>query len=235
MTAQTRSRAGRRLVWLAVVGLPHRLGRTWCVLARGGAVDRRSRSATQPERKPCTVVNSPDRLQQRRDVGWPRRSPPDPCEFDGVNRRMGRHHAVSSPARSQPLPASRYAGLNWTTAEQAVYGQHTCSLRRRRPTNTPYADADPPTSTPTDAPTGTPTGSVAPTQTVNPTDPTQVPSRRRRRLPRERCPRRHHRGSGNGPINDGWRIVLLALAGILAAALLLTPATAVVRKDDADR
>jgi hypothetical protein len=34
-------------------------------------------------------------------------------------------------------------------------------------------------------------------------------------------------GSGNGPMNDGWRVVLLALAGVLAAALLLTPATAV--------
>ncbi|HET9084131.1 MAG TPA: hypothetical protein VFN41_06965, partial [Candidatus Limnocylindrales bacterium] len=39
----------------------------------------------------------------------------------------------------------------------------------------------------------------------------------------------------NGPMNDGWRVVLLALAGILAAALLLTPATAVVRKDDRRR
>jgi len=36
-------------------------------------------------------------------------------------------------------------------------------------------------------------------------------------------------------MNDGWRVVLLALAGVLAAALLLTPATAVIRKDDQRR
>jgi hypothetical protein len=36
-------------------------------------------------------------------------------------------------------------------------------------------------------------------------------------------------------MNDGWRVVLLALAGVLAAALLLTPATAVIRKDDRRR
>jgi hypothetical protein len=30
---------------------------------------------------------------------------------------------------------------------------------------------------------------------------------------------------------DGWRLILLAMAGLMAAALLVTPATAVVRKD----
>jgi hypothetical protein len=31
---------------------------------------------------------------------------------------------------------------------------------------------------------------------------------------------------------DGWRLVLLAMAGALGATLILTPARAVVRKDD---
>ncbi len=34
---------------------------------------------------------------------------------------------------------------------------------------------------------------------------------------------------------DSWRIVLLSMAGILAAALLLTPARSVVRRKDDDR
>jgi hypothetical protein len=33
-------------------------------------------------------------------------------------------------------------------------------------------------------------------------------------------------------MGDGWRLILLALASVLAAALLLTPAKAVIRKDD---
>jgi hypothetical protein len=34
------------------------------------------------------------------------------------------------------------------------------------------------------------------------------------------------------PAGDGWRLILVAMAGMLAATLLLTPARAVVRKDD---
>jgi hypothetical protein len=41
-------------------------------------------------------------------------------------------------------------------------------------------------------------------------------------------------GQGTDP-TDGWRMILLAMAGVLAAALLLTPARAVVRKDDRSR
>ena len=38
-------------------------------------------------------------------------------------------------------------------------------------------------------------------------------------------------GAGSAAPGDSWRIVLLAMAGLLAAALILTPATAVTRKD----
>ena len=37
------------------------------------------------------------------------------------------------------------------------------------------------------------------------------------------------------PPADGWRLILMALAGLMAAALLLTPARVVVRKDDTRR
>jgi hypothetical protein len=42
-------------------------------------------------------------------------------------------------------------------------------------------------------------------------------------------------GQGDGPLGGGWRIILLAMAALLAVALLLTPARAVVRKDDDSR
>ena len=105
------------------------------------------------------------------------------------------------------------------------------------PTPTP---TQAPTPTPTDAPTPTPTGSVAPTQTINPTDPpTAAPTgsvEAATATPARTLPSTSTiDGSVNGPMNDGWRVVLLALAGVLAAALLLTPATAVVRKDDRHR
>jgi hypothetical protein len=40
-------------------------------------------------------------------------------------------------------------------------------------------------------------------------------------------------GSTSAPAGDSWRLVLLGMAGIVAAALLLTPARA-ARKDDAE-
>ena len=42
-------------------------------------------------------------------------------------------------------------------------------------------------------------------------------------------------GASTASTGDGLRIVFLAMAGLLAAALLLTPARVVVRKDDASR
>lgn len=80
------------------------------------------------------------------------------------------------------------------------------------PTDTPPTDT-PPTATPTggvNPATGTPASSVAPT--LPPTDLSG--------------------GTGDGPTGDAWRLVLVALAGVLAAALLLTPASAVVRRKD---
>ena len=37
------------------------------------------------------------------------------------------------------------------------------------------------------------------------------------------------------PAGDSWRLILLAMAGVLTAVLMLTPARAVVRRDDSAR
>ena len=42
-------------------------------------------------------------------------------------------------------------------------------------------------------------------------------------------------GTSNAPAGDGWRLVLLGMAGMLSASLLLTPARVAVRKDDRKR
>jgi hypothetical protein len=39
----------------------------------------------------------------------------------------------------------------------------------------------------------------------------------------------------SAPAGDGWRLILLAMAGLMAAGLLVTPARVVVRKDDTRR
>jgi Prealbumin-like fold domain len=75
------------------------------------------------------------------------------------------------------------------------------------------------TSTPT--PTATPTGEVegatgTPNITLPPTDTALG-------------------GGPAAPSSDGWRLILLAMAGLLAAALMLTPAGVLVRKDDRRR
>lgn len=76
---------------------------------------------------------------------------------------------------------------------------------------------------------------MLPTQTVNPTPTPTGEVGGATATPHRTLPSTDTVGSTNGPLGDGWRIVLLGLAGILAAALLLTPATAVVRKDDTER
>jgi hypothetical protein len=41
--------------------------------------------------------------------------------------------------------------------------------------------------------------------------------------------------TSSAPASDGWRVILLGLAGLLAASLLLTPARVVVRRNDRTR
>jgi len=42
-------------------------------------------------------------------------------------------------------------------------------------------------------------------------------------------------GTSSAPAGDGWRLALLGMAGMLSAALVLTPARAAVRRDDHNR
>ena len=74
--------------------------------------------------------------------------------------------------------------------------------------------------TPTPTPTATPTGGVGgetftPTNTPPPTDALD--------------------STGNTPGGDSWRLVFLAMAGVLAAVLLLTPAESLTRRGKKDR
>ena len=72
------------------------------------------------------------------------------------------------------------------------------------PPSEPLCDANPPEGE-VDPATGTPGTTLPPTDTVPGTA---------------------------APAGDSWRLIVLALAGLLAAALLLTPASAVVRRED---
>ncbi len=72
------------------------------------------------------------------------------------------------------------------------------------PTPTPVATPTPPTGE-VEGATGTPPGAVLPaTDTLT--------------------------GNPAAPSSDGWRLILLAMAGLLAVTLLLTPAESVARR-----
>jgi hypothetical protein len=99
------------------------------------------------------------------------------------------------------------------------------------PTPTP-TPTPPPTPNPTPNPTPTPTPVPTPTPTPVPTpSPTPVPTPAptgevagETGTPAVTLPPTDSLSGGNqGPVGDSWRLVLVAMAGILAAALLLTP------------
>jgi hypothetical protein len=109
------------------------------------------------------------------------------------------------------------------------------------PTPTPTPTVAP-TPTPTVAPTPTPepTATPAPTATVAPTPtPTPTPTggvEGETATPATTLPPTDTLSNGSGgPGGESWRLVLLALAGILGLALLVTPASVVVRSKDRDR
>jgi hypothetical protein len=111
------------------------------------------------------------------------------------------------------------------------------------PTDTPPTDAPPTDTPPTDAPpTDTPPTDAPPTDTppTEPPDggvlPTATPAggvAGSTGTPNVTLPPTDTLGSAtSAPAGDGWRVILLAMAGLLAGALLLTPASAVVRRKD---
>jgi hypothetical protein len=93
------------------------------------------------------------------------------------------------------------------------------------PTDTPTATpTDTPTATPTDTPTATPTDDVQPTET--PTDtPTATPTTQVEGIsgtpPAVTPPPTDTLASTTAPSNDGWRLALVGLAGVIALSLLI--------------
>jgi hypothetical protein len=78
--------------------------------------------------------------------------------------------------------------------------------------NSPVESTPAPTSTPTPTPSGGVAGATGtPAITLPPTD-----------MPPSQA----------GPAGDGWRLILLALAGLVATTLLLTPSSRLVRVSD---
>jgi hypothetical protein len=218
MIAQTRSRLGRRLAWLAVAGLA-----STALLAPSS-----SALAAQPDT--IIICHSTGADTNPYVVHTPAKSGDvsghadhtGPVWFDGITVEWG---DIIPPF---DYPGGSFPGLNWTAEGQAFYN-NDCNIPPE------------PTPTPTSAPTPTPTLAPTPEPTLEPTptggvggatgtpaggaggataDPT---------LPSTST----IDGQGSGPIGEGWRMILLALAGVLAAALLLTPARVVIRKDDA--
>jgi len=110
------------------------------------------------------------------------------------------------------------------------------------PTPTPTGAPTPtPTLAPTPTPTEAPTATPAPTETAAPTPsptPTETPTggvEGETATPGTTLPPTDTLSNGSGPGGESWRLVLFALAGILALGLLVTPATVVVRPKDRDR
>ena len=240
MTSQTRSRFGRRLAWLAVAGMAlAALMVPTSSLAADPKTEITICHGTGSQGNPY-VVNSPainssgafagELAAGHNDHTGPLWTPGAASWGDII------------PPYEYPPADFTYPGLNWTAAGQAIYNndcnavQATATPTNPPPTATPTDTPPtatptdtPPTATPTDAPptatptggvggaTGTPAGSVG-GATSDPTLPTTSTA-----------------DLTGGPLNDGWRVILLGLAAVLAVALLLTPASAVVRKDDASR
>jgi hypothetical protein len=98
------------------------------------------------------------------------------------------------------------------------------------PPPTPTPTPVPPTPTPPPGATPTPTPVATPTPTGGVGGATGTPAATKTLPPTSTID-----SAASGPTGDGWRLVLLAMAGVLATALLLTPAGAVVRKDDDSR
>src|SRR6187431_1529411 len=204
MTAQTRSRSGRRLGWLAVIGLAATalFVPTTTSLAADTKTEITICHATGANNNPY-VVNSPAINSSGAFAGelaGGHNSHTGPLWFDGIQVAWG---DIIPPYEYAPANFT-YAGLNWTTAGQAIYN-NDCNIPQATATPTPA-----PTPTPTEAPTATPapTGSVEPTQTVNPTA-TPAPTggvEAATATPARTLPSTSTiDGSGNGPMNDGWR------------------------------
>ncbi len=220
MIAQTRSRLGRRLAWLAVAGLA-----STAMLAPSS-----SALAAQPDT--IIICHSTGADTNPYVVHTPAKSGDvsghadhtGPVWFDGITVEWG---DIIPPF---DYPGGSFPGLNWTAEGQAFYN-NDCNIPPE-PTPTPTS-APTPTPTPTLAPTPEPTLEPTPTGGVGGATGTPAGGAGGATADPTLPSTSTIDGQGSGPIGEGWRMILLALAGVLAAALLLTPARVVIRKDDA--
>ncbi len=235
MIAQTRSPRGRRLAWLSVVGLT--AAALFAPSSTAIAADPKTEiiicHATGSQSHPYEV-NSPSIDSNGYDDAGGHAAPAHqgPLWFAGITVAWG---DIIPPYDFAPANF-HFDGYNWTAAGQAIW-ENDCNIpAAATPTPTLAPTPTPtlaPTPTPTLAPTPTPPGATpsptpAPTGGVGPATGAPPAATADPTLPSTST----IDGTGTGPTGDGWRIVLLAMAGLLAAALLLTPARAVIRKDD---
>jgi hypothetical protein len=256
MIARTRTPLGRRLAWLVALGL------TITSLAAPSASVLAATTITNPPGNP-TCADLGYSLSFKIDTGDLANTTYADGDPDVVTNWAGQEITISGLSGDgqtfdwdSTLPVSAVlvkAGTNnnalytynppVTSDENLTHGPDQQGISHllfcgttTAPTPTPTTAPTPtpttaPTPTPTLAPTPTPTGGVggatgtpAPTGGVGgaTSDPT---------LPSTSTIDQ----TGSGPTGDGWRLILLAMAGLLAVALLLTPARAVIRKDDDTR
>lgn len=121
----------------------------------------------------------------------------------------------------------------WVECEQTEPTETPTPTEKPKPTETPT-----PTEKPEPTETPKPIHTPAPTET-NKVDPTPKPtgdvgpSTGKTNPPHATLPATDTLDAvSSAPASDSWRIVLLAMAGLLAAALMLTPARAAARKQD---
>lgn len=261
MIAQTRSRLGRRLAWLAVLSLT-----LTALLLPAASLVSAATTVTNPTGNP-TCADLGYTLSFKIDTGdlanttYADGDPDVETNWDGqeitisglstdgqtfdwdstlpVSAVLVKAGESNNQLYTYVPPVTSDENLTHGAGQQGISHLLFCGnvpaptpTPTEGPTATPTEAPTPtptegPTATPTEAPTATPTGGVggatgtppgggAGGATANPTLPTTSTLDQ----------------TGSGATGDGWRIILLALAGLLAAALLLTPAGAVIRKDD---
>ena len=120
----------------------------------------------------------------------------------------------------------------WVECEQTEPTETPKPTETVKPTETPK-----PTDKP--GPTETPKPTYTPTPTEKPHDPTPKPtgdvgpSTGKTNPPHATLPATDTLDAvSSAPASESWRIILLAMAGLLTAALMLTPARSAARKQD---
>jgi hypothetical protein len=249
----SRQRLARRLGWLAVASLV--AASLAPSVAAGDKTEITICHATGAQTNPYVTespaINSSGAFAG--ELAGGHNSHIGPLWFLGIEEAWG----DIIPPYDYPPADFHYAGLNWTAEGQAIYN-NDCNIPEATPEPTPEVTPAPtpevtPAPTPEVTPAPTPEVTPAPTPEATPAPtPEATPASTPEATPAptpEETPTGGVGGATATPAaaghtlpptdsldaaptsgGDGWRIVLLALAATLGAALLLTPART-VRKD----